>query len=178
MRLIACTLVAALSAGVVHAGEAPAPDGDGWRRFEVLVERNIFSRERGRRETVTRSVPRPEAAPPPERSVVLMGIMRQGDGWIAFLEDARTGQVHKVGVGDAILEGRVAAIGMDSIQYAKGDRALTVPMGGSLEDRSAQGTVTDVGAPSAGGEGAPALSGEPADLLERLRQRRQRELGQ
>ena len=169
-------LLAAASGGALPVAEAQAPpaEGRGWERYEVLVERNIFSRQRGRRDRAAEGIVTP-APPPPERSVVLTGVVKQGEECTAFLEDARTGTVSKVRVGDSVLEGRVAAITMDSIDYEKDGRVAHVAMGGNLEGG---GSARSAGAASSTTTSAPTGTAEPSDILERLRQRRQRELGQ
>ena len=177
-QLLLCGFLAAVLGGAVPADDEQTPPvvSQGWERYEVLVERNIFSRDRGRpdpRESERESyVPPP---PPPERFLLLTGIVKQGDEWLAFLEDARTGAVSKLRVGDGVLEGRVAAITMDSIDYEKDGRIAHVAMGDNLEGGRSSRSGSTVSSPTTS---APASSAGSSNILERLRQRRQRELGQ
>jgi hypothetical protein len=174
-HLLICGLLAAMAGGATPADDEPTPAAEGptWERYEILVERNIFSRERGRPDPVVRR--EQPAAPPPERFLLLTGVVKQGEEWTAFLEDARTGSIKKLHVGDPVLGGRVAAITMDSIDYEKDGGVARVAMGGNLEGGS---STRSSGPATSSTTSAPTRAAEPSDILERLRQRRQRELGQ
>jgi hypothetical protein len=151
-----------------------------WDRYEVLVERNIFSRQRGRRETIRTRVYTPPT--PPERYMLLTGVAKEGDVCTAFLEDTRTNAVSKVHVGDTVLAGRVAAITMDAIDYDSNGRVARIAVGGNLGGGTGR-VAPPAAAPAAGsaapaaGSASPAPGGaaEPSDVLERLRQRAQRQ---
>lgn len=151
-------------------------------RYEVLTERNIFLRDRRRRNTGPKAAPE---APPPERTTVLTGIVHQGTEYVAFLEDRKTNATTKVRVGDALLEGRVEQITLDYIEYAKNDKTIKVEVGKSLEGAEPESASSAVEAGSAVGGTASEASPKPAGstdggdggVLERLRQRRLAESG-
>ena len=94
-----------------------------------------------------------------------------------------------VQVGDAIARGRIAAITLDTLDYAADNKVVHVQAGQNLRGESAapaaSGTVASTGsttAPSTGGPGdasaaGSAGSGGSNDMAERLRRRRQAELG-
>jgi len=176
-----CALTLALIAtaavsGDVQLQEAPAS----WDDYEVVVERNIFSRSRGRpRERA--GTQDPQAPPRPERYIVLRGVVQQGEELIAFLEDGRTGVTSRARIGDAIASGRLSGITLDSVQYESDGQTATIEIGKNLVGGgSAAASPFDLfEAPGAATseEGATA-GGNEAAILERLRQKRERELGE
>jgi hypothetical protein len=169
---------------IAFAADQPAADTSR-QKYDVLVERNMFSRQRG---NARRLRPGPEVVPPPERFLVLTGIVRQNGEYLAFIEDTKKGTVTRARAGDAVLDGQVSSVALDAIEYKKENSTVTVKLGQNLEggDRSsapsnnatATGTSGGAGtapeaAPNSGSASAPA-----GDIVEQLRQRRQKELGQ
>ena len=161
---VALALALALSIGGLH-GAAAAGEANPWEHYEILIERNMFSRSRGQR-SQPEEAEVVRAAPSPERFVLLRGVLRQGGEFIAVLEDMRSGGLIRARVGDEVVRGRVERITLDGI-------------GANLE---ASGTA----ASAAAGEGAAGEeletttlpAGSAADIVEQMRQRRQREQGQ
>lgn len=147
---------------------AQEPEGEPWEKYEALIERNPFSRVRGRRPEPTRES-RPSSPPPPAESFYeLKGVAQTGDSLAAFLEDIRNG-IEKVGVGEEIAGGTVVEINLDGLVFEKGGQRRSVAIGSRLSG----------GSSSATGSGEARSSVAPADeasLLERLRQRRAQEL--
>ena len=86
-------------------------------KYKLILERNIFSRARQvYREVV--EVPRNEPPPPPlEASFVVVGISRQKDMTVAFIEDTSLGQVDQYAVNSQIAMGKIQAMTLDSLQY-------------------------------------------------------------
>jgi len=156
---------------------------ESWDRYRVLVERNIFRRDRMRP-----PAPRPEISRPsvgPERTVVLAGIVRQDDGYIAFFEDRRTGTVTRARSGDTFLWGRIEQVTLDYVLYVCNDKTIKIEVGHSLEGAPPE-PVTAASATVPGTAAAPAPASRPATepvgrderaILERLRQRRAQEMG-
>jgi hypothetical protein len=155
------------------------------QKFDVLVERNMFSRQRG---AASKSRSGQEVVPPPEHFVVLTGLVRQNGEYFAFLEDSKKGTVTRVHAGDAVLDGRVSSVALDAIEYTKesgtlkvklgqnlegGDRPLAPPSNAAATGASGGAGVAPQAAPSSGQASAPA-----GDIVEQMRQRRQKELGQ
>ena len=175
-RLISLLALALLGGLTGAAPGAAGPEEQPWSDYEVLVERNMFSRVRGPRAA------RPEErvqreAPPPERFIFLRGIVRRDGESTAVLEDMSTGRIMQVRSGDPVLEGRIGEVTLDEITYLGTDgNEVTVPLGRNLEAGS---VVPSAGEPEAGAPAARETDeGEASDILERLRQRRMRELGQ
>jgi len=156
-----------------------------WDDYKVVVERNIFSRDRGR---VREGAPTasPQAPPRPERYIVLTGIVRQGKQLIAFLEDVRTGATTRARIGDALAQGRLTNITLDCVQYESNGETAEIGIGENLEGGASTPMISQEffeAAGAAGAAAAPTSEGEAAAttdeaaILERLRQKRERELG-
>ena len=169
--------------------------------YKALWERNIFSRNR---ETARRREPDEERekerkAPSPEQSYVLSGVMQRGAQYCAFFEDLQTGSTLRVDVGDEIARGSLKEITLDSVSYARGEDVIEVNIGRTLEGNAPRQGLDYSGfqdylgggpVPETGGEepaseekkeGQKAESGQegqedPSAILERLKQRRQKEL--
>jgi len=173
---------------------AALTEGDGnpahsWERYRVLVERNIFLKERTRVTPVRESRPVMETRPSasrPERYIVLTGIVRQDGEHIAFLEDTRTRTISKVRTGSRAGDGTIESISLDYIEFVDGSRTVKVAVGNNLEGEppatvtgsatagtsSTRGTSARVSAPAAGID-----DGTRNTLLEQMRQRRLQQLG-
>jgi len=185
VRICTWLLAAICMAGpVVSAADQSGADASR-QKYDVLVERNMFSRQRG---AARKSRSAQEVVPPPEHFMVLTGLVRQNGEYFAFLEDSKKGTVTRVHAGEAVLGGRVSSVALDAIEYTKESGTVKVKLGQNLEggDRpsappsnaTATGTSEGAGnAPQAAPNSGPATA--PAgDIVEQLKQRRQKELGQ
>ncbi len=190
--------------------DAPSAKTDKSARadFSILVQRNIF--DRNRRAPVVRKpqAPRTKPAYTPPKPVdadvyfVLRGIALEGSQFTAFFEDARSGKILQVRPGDVVGKGRIQAVNIDSAQYQRGEKLTVIPVGHTLTGSRApsagfetpapsptastarptapttgsSATTQPTTAPAGKPTSAPASSG-PQDILERMRRRRQQELG-
>ncbi len=179
MTTRACILLvwaACVLAPAVRAAE-PATPANARQRYDVLVERNMF--------TGPQRAKQQEEAPPPERFVVLTGIVRQDGEYIAFFEDRARKTVSRARLGDTVLAGRITGFGADSVEYSRGESAITVKLGQNLEGGQAGSSAPTAAAPAASpgaaaagsSTGTGAAAGSAGDMLEQLRQRRLKELG-
>ena len=182
-RLLALTAVPALALvlSAVH-GAAESPRDKAWEDYEALIDNNMFSRERGRPDPSV-DAPVVREAPSPERYVLLRGIVKDGDGFIAFLEDMRSGELIQAREGDEVVRGRLVQVGLDGITYEFGESRTEVTIGSNLEMAAAVSYFPSPAGPEAEqATAAPASSvaapGGASDILERLRQQRMKELGQ
>lgn len=175
-RFVAILCVCVGMAGV-SAGDAPS--GEAWERYEALVERNPFSRDRGRRPDPRPAERRPETRPaPPESYIVLKGVSQADAEYVAFLENLRGG-MSKRNVGQEIAGGKIAEITLDGIVFEKDGEAREVAIGERLGATAptALDTSAETRAPSPSAT-APSERGEDGmSVLERLRQQRARDLG-
>ncbi|MEA3226191.1 MAG: hypothetical protein U9Q07_09585, partial [Planctomycetota bacterium] len=111
-NLTAFTILAILLGSTVATwsdggeGQEPTSQSDSWDTYRIIVERNMFSRQRSPR--VDRSRGRQAPAPPapnPESYVILKGIVQEDGTFIAFLEDTQRGQILRVHKGDKVVRG-------------------------------------------------------------------------
>ncbi len=196
-NLIACVFAAGTLGLMAAAWAASGPGGgtsgrgDSWEAYRVIVERNMFSRQRGiRQERPTRDDRRTlPPAPNPESYYVLKGIVQEDNAFIAFIEDTQRGGVLRLGKGDKVARGVVKALNLDSIEYQLGEKTITVTLGLDLE--GGQGSLSlatlidrvQASSPPSTSEGqgeptAAPTSADEADILRQLMQRRQQQIGQ
>jgi len=168
--------------------QQPAVRLAGWEAYKVIVERNMFSRQRGTRtgRSDDRGMRPPPPAPNPESYYVLKGIVQENGAFIGFLEDTRGGQILRVREGDSVARGVVKALSLDSIEYQFEDRTITVAMGYDLEGGRGAVTMTQLyelsqtySTTSQEGATEPSSPSEDeAEILRQLMERRQQQLGQ
>jgi hypothetical protein len=160
-------ILGAVGSAAASAQTAERP----WDPYEILVTRNIFSQVRGRRALEAQR----QEEPNPERFVYLRGVMRRAQGFVALLEDTRSGQVISCRSGDHVVRGEVKEVTLDGIRYVQDGAEVAVSVGENLE-KGAPAVASGQAAGSAQAAPRPA-SGAAADALEKMRQRRQQELG-
>jgi len=168
---------------VAGLGQDAAEDQDPWTQYRIILERNIFSRQRGPvRQPGEREEPREIAVPNPESYFILKGIVQEDSEFIAFVEDTRSSQVLRLRQGNSVARGTIAALSLDSLEYELEGGKTTIRMGYDLE--GGHGAVTagelmEWSQTSAAVESAePAVpTGEQADILKQLMERRKQELG-
>jgi hypothetical protein len=168
--------------------EAPAPQNP-WDAYEVILKRNMFSRQRGERPIRDREERSEIAMPNLESYFRLKGIVQEDGEFIAFIEDIRSSSVLKLQQGDAVARGTIKTLTLDSIEYQCDDQVTTVTLGYDLE--GGQGAVTmselmewspttpsdsSISSPDTATETPP--TGEAADILKQLMERRKQQLGQ
>jgi hypothetical protein len=122
-------------------------------RYSILSQRNIFLKDRsrgsssgggrdGRNGSTTQASSQPSRRPI-EESMVLTGIVEEGGQYRAYVEDQLAGAVLRVSNGERLAHGRVARIGIDSIEYepqsttggATGGQKTVVAIGSDLTGR-------------------------------------------
>lgn len=160
---------------------------DAWEDYQIILQRNIFSRQRGPRIDLSQSQ-RTDAPPPPspESYHILKGIVQENGVFIAFIENTQRGQIFKVREGDTIARGKVETFTLDTIEYNFEDRKVKVAVGNDLE--GGKGTVTlnqmyelsQSYTPTT--QQTPKESSTPsadeAEILKQLMERRRQQLGQ
>jgi hypothetical protein len=160
---------------------------DAWENYQIILQRNIFSRQRGPRIDPSRRE-RIDAPPPPnpEAYHILKGIVQENGVFIAFIENTQKGQIVKVREGDSVARGIVKTFNLDTIEYHFEDRKFTVGMGYDLE--GGRGTTTlnqmyelsQTYTPTSqkATEETSSPSADEAEILKKLMERRQQQLGQ
>ncbi|MFA9476727.1 hypothetical protein ACERK3_00335 [Phycisphaerales bacterium AB-hyl4] len=183
---LGCVGVVMSMASWVQADDGGRDEVDA-ARYEVLVERNIFSPTRGRQPDPPRRDPPPRSEPreaqpvDPGQSMVLRGFAVRGEQAVAMIEDG-SGRLLRVGVGETVAGRRITAIAIDELEYERDDETQTVAIGMTLAGDAAPRVErqADRGGGADGAsdrERAGGRSGGGSDVLERMRQRRQQAIG-
>ncbi|HUS46705.1 MAG TPA: hypothetical protein VM098_01190 [Phycisphaerae bacterium] len=127
---------AAIAGWVLAAGSAlPAETdaGDSWDRYRVLVERNMFLRNR--------RPPRPPGQSggstvrlvrDSDRDIILTGISRHDDEYVAFFENTATGLTSRIGTGQPVGKGRTRSITLDGVEYERDGAVTQIEVGRTL----------------------------------------------
>jgi hypothetical protein len=157
-------------------------------RYEVILSRNIFSRQRRPARRDEEIMNAAKVVPPnPESYFTLKGIVQEDNDFIAFIEDSQGGGVLRLRQGDRVARGTIKTLSLDAIEYQSENQTITVKLGYNLEGgRGAVSTgqmsewpAATSGASPAGQTGqGQAPSGDEADILKRLMEQRQQQLGQ
>jgi hypothetical protein len=167
--------------------EEPAPSSASWEAYKVIVERNMFSRQRGAAEQRQRDeAQQVVTVPDPESYYRLRGIAQENGTFIAFIEDTRSSETLKVRQGETVARGSIESLDLDSITFRLDDRTIPVTIGQDLLGGQGAVTMSELmewtPAPSTSTdsqEAAPATpSGDEAEILRQLMERRRRELEQ
>jgi hypothetical protein len=156
---------------------------ENWTPFEIILKRNMFSRQR-----VPERVegPRPDPitiVPNPESYLLLKGIVQEDQQFIAFVEDKRTGSVLRLHEGDSVARGTVKSLTLDSLEYEFQDQTTLVHLGLDLEGRGGAITAGDLSSfmpmTSSSGSSTPSPpSADEAEILKRLMEQRRQQMGQ
>jgi hypothetical protein len=173
--------------GLAQDTTAAGPQ-DAWAQYQIIMQRNIFSRQRGpiRPKQLSES-PRRIVVPNPESYFLLKGIAQKADKFVAFIEDTRNNGVLQLREGDSVARGIVKSFTLDSIEYQRQDQVVRVALGRDLE--GGQGAVTinrllelSTKSPAAGvqkgASAEPTPSGDEAEILKKLMEQRKQQLGQ
>jgi len=157
--------------------EMQAPDGNsGWEQYRILVQRNIFARDRGRMRHASKdSDEMGPPAPKVDAETVLLGVLDKDGQLVAFLENTRTAAVQMLHTDDPVARGKVGAITLDSIEYVCGGSSVLVGVGKNLEGGATAALGESFKSPVTDSSGNPV----PADtnsVLERLRKKRLEEM--
>ncbi len=164
-------------------GQTTVEQQSPWTRYEVILERNMFSRQRGFARQRRDEPGQVAAVPNPESYLLLKGVVQENGQFIAFLEDTRSNSVLRLQTGAQVARGVIKSLTLDSIEYAFGERTITVRIGQDLEGGFGAVTMTELMEYSDSPTGAlqdattEAPTGEEADILKQLMERRKQELG-
>jgi hypothetical protein len=171
-------------------------DESSWEAYSIITERNIFSRNRRPRSVVSaQTVRQVSTVTRTEQSyLVLRGVVREQEGFISFIEDSRSGEVKKVRKDEAIGGGTLADITLDDITFHLADADTRVEIGKTLEGKapeasssqnyygssysSQQGSYDTQQTTTQVSQQTTVSEDEAKDILQRLKERRKKELGE
>jgi hypothetical protein len=156
-----------------------------WAKYEIILQRNIFSRQRGGVRQRQAAQARPVITRNRESYLILKGIVQQDNTFIAFVEDTQNSNILKLREGDSIAGGTVKNFTLDSIEYQLQEKTVSVTVGRDLEGGQGtlpMSTLLQLSAASrpAGDPNAPqgpTLTGDEAEILKRLMEQRKQQLG-
>jgi hypothetical protein len=157
--------------------------GSSWENYQSLLRNNPFLRDRySARMGGSQGG---SAYFDPEASLVLTGIAREGEEYVAFFENMQTRATEKVRTGQQIGLGRLGPMTLEYAEYQKDGMATRVEVGMNLRAQSnspapgvAEGAA--VAPPGAPPDAVPAVSapaGSDEAIIEMLRQKRLKEMG-
>ena len=171
---------------VATAQEAPPP-AQGYAAFRLVRTRNIF--DPSRQGTVrTDEAPRPQTTATRSNFIVLTGAMVTENKTLAFFTGSRPEFSKVIPVGEKIADFTVKRITAAEVELDHAGKSIAVAVGAlvPLEGTSAAGMTSDplppgVTAPPASAPGTPPNSpppptGDKAEILRRMMERRQKEM--
>jgi hypothetical protein len=179
LLVLACSI--SFDAIASDVGVAPQSKASDWERYKILTQRNIFSKDRGRRDE-RRSDERKDKekeAPPepkPEADILLIGIVEKDGQLAAFFENSKTGKIEIVKSGEAIARGKLAAISMDSIEYVRNETTTAVTIGKTLDGATAENSSGEPVRTSTTDASGTPLSSDANSLIDKMRRKRQEEM--
>jgi hypothetical protein len=159
---------------------------DRWAAYDIIRQRNIFSRNRVAYRPPDEAAPKP-VAPDPETYFVLRGVVQENNQFIAFIEDTQGGRFLRLRQNDSVARGVLKSLSLDSVEYQFGDKTITINIGSDLEGgRGAVATGEPSDYPQNSSSAAqPAETGQQStpsgnegDILKRLMEQRRQQLGQ
>lgn len=176
------TILVLLSGNMmVFSSEESVATGNSYDDYKVIFERNIFSKDR---------LPPRETKNGSERArttqvlaiYILRGIAAQQDQKIAFIEEQISGQSMKAEIGAEVLNGRITDIKYDRVAFEENGQIKYIKVGGEFGKTETTVVVTaseELQETSAEEKPAEASNGGgESDILKKLMERRQAELGQ
>ncbi len=197
VRILLPVIVGLGLVGAWAAATATAQDRS-WDRYRILVDRNIFRRDRqsARPHGTATTQQRERYTYDSDSSIVLTGLARRDGEFVAFFEDRRTGAITRARVGQPVGKGKIEKITLDEVEYGREGTVRRIEIGRSLTgttpvtrlapDSPTSGadgpTARPTESTAATGPGAPDTSpgstaeSDISDILERMRHRREQEL--
>jgi hypothetical protein len=154
--------------------------------YDVLNRKSIFSKDRRRADRRSFDGNGGSFAVRPPQTPVFIGTVLEDDGFVGFIESPDSGQLVQIRRGDKLPNGlgTVAELSLDFVDVAPEGDAQAAPRRVAIGQNLLGGvpaapaaTTQAAGAEGAATSTAPASSGGTNDLIERLRRRRQQELG-
>jgi hypothetical protein len=167
-----------------------AAQPNSWASFDIILKRNIFSRQRTAPRPVSETVEAsPRVLPNPESYYLLKGVVQQDDDFIAFIEDTQGGTVLRLRRGDPVARGTIKSLTLDGLEYQMESKTIVVQLGldlegghGNLTNRQmfdlAATPASPASGPSTQTSPVSAPSGADSDIIKRLMEQRKQQLGQ
>ena len=190
--LVILMLVITIWLDFARAQRQPEDNGF-WDKYSMIVERNIFTRDRGKGKEPDSVQEQKQVAPAAGKSYVLRGITLWGQEYIAFFENSSYGETQMYRIGDSVEGGKIKNITLDHVEVENETQVVTIKIGNDLTGETASSPLTlgefinrleetEPSAPAeenSGVQGAEPAKAEPEDtddILKKLMERRNNEL--
>ena len=190
--LVILMLVITIWLDFAKAQRQPKDNGF-WDKYSMIVERNIFTRDRGKGKEPDSVQEQKQVAPAAGKSYVLRGITLWGQEYIAFFENSSYGETQMYRIGDSVEGGKIKNITLDHVEVENETQVVTIKIGNDLTGETASSPLTlgefinrleetEPSAPAeenSGVQGAEPAKAEPEDtddILKKLMERRNNEL--
>ncbi|QNN25214.1 hypothetical protein HED60_24015 [Planctomycetales bacterium ZRK34] len=202
-RWIVMLLIGLFGATAFGADAAPSP---AWQRYEIVVQRNMFSprrqppkperstsddTEKTAESNASADDARESAPPLPGENYVLVGTSLVGEHRIAFCEDRRDGRLIRLTPGEAVEDFSLKQVTQDAVVFEREAKPVNIAVGQTLSGQIAAPAAPSPGTTGAGqaattstnpppaadaGDQASATDESTMSIIERLRRRREQEL--
>jgi hypothetical protein len=131
MKISFSCLLLLLCCSSLHAAQARQSYTE---KYGVIETRNVFVKDRAHIVIGATSRPSSEnSRRSPEESLILTGIVEEGGGFRAYVENLDSSGILRVAVGDSLHKGKVGAIEPDAIAYdPTGGQRIWVEVGSDL----------------------------------------------
>jgi hypothetical protein len=155
------------------SAETP-PAKTGWEKYQVVVDRNIFMRDRSAAKSAGTEAKTPAESKAVSSSSVLTGILQRGGDIIAFFENPETKKTARIRPGEEIEGGKIISATRDEAVYEKDGQRTNITIGSDLTGAKVAGMNKAATAAVEGGKDAKgAVSADPIE--QRMRERRRQE---
>lgn len=166
---------------------AQQPQSSYEQEFEILTQKNIFSRQRLIHPAIDNEVAEPNIVQPKAySSYILIGVSSVNGNWYAFFENLITGDCQIIGVRDEFEGGVVENIDAGGVDYCRGEETIKLVLGSDMKglteidydlqmpsgvdpEQAGRQQQEIVSPPTTGGSSV-------SDVLKKLMQRRNQEL--
>ncbi len=141
--LILCMAVLLSGPGFALArGATPRGENGFYQKYGILVERNIFSRNRSRKADKRDENPKNIVQRSTHEEFILRGISRWSKEYVAFLENTRDGQTKMYRIGDSVAEGKIKNITLDYVEFEIKKNVKKVEIGKNMQGEIYTPSVT------------------------------------
>lgn len=154
-----------------------AGDPPSWDSYQSIVNQNIFVRSRTKPKlsnVVDEQRDRIDVPSAPQ--LILRGIVQRGETFIAFIENNRTGKIITAHCGDEFDGYQVEKISLTNLQFTAENQTFTIDIGQKFATHS-QSSAMDSYFEATIPDDDSNDSSEQLSVIERLRQKRQAQLG-
>ena len=114
-------------------GATPRGENGFYQKYGILVERNIFSRNRTRETDKRDEKPKNVVQQSAHEEFVLRGISRWSKEYVAFLENTHYSQTKMYRIGDSVAEGKIKNITLDYVEFETKTNVKKVEIGKNMQ---------------------------------------------